>query len=1091
MLRSLSTSRLPRLASFVVVVACVAGFDGLPEVHGAAPDETAARILEESGVRGGLVVHVGCGDGRLTAALGAGEAMLVQGLHVDAAQVAKAREHVRSAGLYGKVSVDRFDGEHLPYRNGLVTLVVAEDLGEVSRDEAMRVLAPGGVLCVEEGGQWKATVKPRPESIDEWTHYLHGPGNNAVANDEVVGPPRGMQWLAGPQWSRNHHRLASLSSAVTAGGRLFYILDEATAANINVPSRWTIVARDAFSGVLLWKRPIPNWAWHQIRFRSGPPQVTRLLVATKNRLYVPLGLSAPVSAIDAASGETIATYDDTQGAEEMVLVGGVLVVLKGAPVAAQAFGHSAFREVYRLPNEKTILALDTDAGKTLWSKAPGSVMPETLASDGKRVFAQIDQGVACLDLNSGEQLWTYGDGEPEKPKPAGAKKGKKQRKRAPGMTFGKSTLVVADGVVLCKLGDTLVALDAEDGSKLWDCPGKGTGFHAPVDVFVIDGLVWSGIHPGDSISPPPVQDFSEGRDLRTGEVKVTNAVAVDLQTPGHHHRCYREKATCRFILTGKRGIELMNLAGDDHWRNNWVRGTCQYGILPANGLIYAPPHACGCYMEAKLRGFWALTADGEARDRAPKVQAEARLQRGPAFGRLSSAVDESEGVWPQYRHDPLRSGVADTGLPTGLSQEWKTPIGGRLTQPVVAEGKVVLASVDAHTVFALDEKTGKVLWHCVAGGRVDSPPAIYRGMVLFGSADGRVTCLRASDGELVWSFLAAPADVRTVAMGRVESLWPVHGSVLVLDGVAYCSAGRSTWLDGGIDLVALDPATGKVLHHTPFESRHPEYQEGKDQAGPEDVVKVSQNLTDYKTFYASDRSDAFSMAAGAVSDVMVSDGQNVYLHHVKFTPQLEKREELSRHLFSTSSLLDDSESHRSHWVLGTGDFSRVPVAYSWIANRPGKRMPTIAVPTGTMMVFDSTAVWGARRQGDSNGKYWLFKRENKPFDEEEKSLPDFRSIPADQVDRCAWRIDLPMRPTAMLKSGSHLLVGTSPVTIPEDDPHASYEGRLGGSLWICQENDGTHVAEVPLEAPPVWDGMAAAGRKLFVSLTDGSIVCLR
>ena len=33
-------------------------------------------------------------------------------------------------------------------------------------------------------------------------------------------------------------------------------------------------------------------------------------------------------------------------------------------------------------------------------------------------------------------------------------------------------------------------------------------------------------------------------------------------------------------------------------------------------------------------------------------------------------------------------------------------------------------------------------------------------MVLFGSKDGYAYCLRASDGQLVWRFLAAPTDRR-------------------------------------------------------------------------------------------------------------------------------------------------------------------------------------------------------------------------------------------------------------------------------------------------------------------------------------------
>jgi outer membrane protein assembly factor BamB len=433
--------------------------------------------------------------------------------------------------------------------------------------------------------------------------------------------------------------------------------------------------------------------------------------------------------------------------------------------------------------------------------------------------------------------------------------------------------------------------------------------------------------------------------------------------------------------------------------------------------------------------------------------------------------------------------VATTAVPKELRQAWQTVLGGRLTQPVVAGGRVVLASVDEGIVYALDEPSGKRLWKYVAGGRVDSPPTVYGGRVLFGSADGWVHCLRLSDGQAAWRFLAAPAELRTVALDRVESVWPVHGSVLVLDDVAYCSAGRSTWLDGGIDLYGLDPATGKVLYKTHFESRHPQFQECREQARPEHDTQITQNVTDYKTFLAPDQSDAFSMAGGAVSDVLVSDGTHVYLHQVKFTAKLEKQADLSRHLFSTASLLDDAENHRSHWVLGTGDFSRVPVAYSWIVDRPAGWTPTVVVPTGVQIVFDDGAVWGVRNLGNANGKYELFKKTNRPFSPGEKSEPDFRSIPANERDPCVWKSDLPVRTTALLKSGRHLFLGVAPVVIPEDDPHAAYERRRGGELWVCSENDGTRVAQYELESPVVWDGLAAAHGRLYLATTDGRVHC--
>ena len=45
-----------------------------------------------------------------------------------------------------------------------------------------------------------------------------------------------------------------------------------------------------------------------------------------------------------------------------------------------------------------------------------------------------------------------------------------------------------------------------------------------------------------------------------------------------------------------------------------------------------------------------------------------------------------------------------------------------------------------------------------------------------------------------------------------------------------------------------------------------------------------------------------SMAAGSISDVLVSDGRDVFLHHKRFNAALEKQQTPSRHLFSTSSL---------------------------------------------------------------------------------------------------------------------------------------------------------------------------------------------
>ena len=69
---------------------------------GPSPEQQAAReILDATGVTGGLIVHLGCGDGKLTAALRASDSYLVHGLDADAGNIARARAHIRSLGLYG------------------------------------------------------------------------------------------------------------------------------------------------------------------------------------------------------------------------------------------------------------------------------------------------------------------------------------------------------------------------------------------------------------------------------------------------------------------------------------------------------------------------------------------------------------------------------------------------------------------------------------------------------------------------------------------------------------------------------------------------------------------------------------------------------------------------------------------------------------------------------------------------------------------------------------------------------------------------------------------------------------------------------
>ena len=87
---------------------------------------SAKTMLAKAGIQPGptLCVHLGCGDGKLAAALAKEGEFLVHGLALDRAEVDKARQNIRAQGLYGQASVELLKGKLLPYADNLVDILV-------------------------------------------------------------------------------------------------------------------------------------------------------------------------------------------------------------------------------------------------------------------------------------------------------------------------------------------------------------------------------------------------------------------------------------------------------------------------------------------------------------------------------------------------------------------------------------------------------------------------------------------------------------------------------------------------------------------------------------------------------------------------------------------------------------------------------------------------------------------------------------------------------------------------------------------------------------------------------------------------------
>jgi outer membrane protein assembly factor BamB len=185
---------------------------------------------------------------------------------------------------------------------------------------------------------------------------------------------------------------------------------------------------------------------------------------------------------------------------------------------------------------------------------------------------------------------------------------------------------------------------------------------------------------------------------------------------------------------------------------------------------------------------------------------------------LTWAPAPPPGAWPQWR-GPDRSGVSRE---KGLLKSW--PQGGPTLLWASDEAGTGYAGVAVvgdrlysmggdrknELVFALDARTGKKAWSTVVGpffhngwgGGPRSTPTVAGGFVYALSARGALACVKASNGDKVWSVdLAADLGVgwKGTSLGHAEGPLVDGDLVIVTPG-----GPKGT-------LAALDRRTGKLL----------------------------------------------------------------------------------------------------------------------------------------------------------------------------------------------------------------------------------------------------------------------------------------
>ena len=136
------------------------------------------------------------------------------------------------------------------------------------------------------------------------------------------------------------------------------------------------------------------------------------------------------------------------------------------------------------------------------------------------------------------------------------------------------------------------------------------------------------------------------------------------------------------------------------------------------------------------------------------------------------------------------------------------------SSPAVMNGVVYVGSGD-HNVYALNAKTGALLWRYTTGASVQSSPAVANGVVFVGSDDLNVYALNARTGHKLWSYntrgvvesspavsngvvyvgsndgnmyalIAYPA--KTTLLWSYKISYPVYSSPVVANGVVYVNS---------------------------------------------------------------------------------------------------------------------------------------------------------------------------------------------------------------------------------------------------------------------------------------------------------------
>jgi hypothetical protein len=197
--------------------------------------------------------------------------------------------------------------------------------------------------------------------------------------------------------------------------------------------------------------------------------------------------------------------------------------------------------------------------------------------------------------------------------------------------------------------------------------------------------------------------------------------------------------------------------------------------------------------------------------------------------------------------------------------------------------------------------------------------------------------------------------------------------------------------------------------------------------------------------------------------------------------------EAGLHLISMGGFLDDTYWHRIYWMYGE----------IW----PGYNHANVAAKSGQLLVIGPEKTYCVQcfteRTMNSPqlipGKYGylLFAddNDNEPV-LDDKDWGRDKGTGFTRSEAPVWHRWVPVRIRAMTLANKRLFIAGPPDKIDPKDTLATFENRGEALLWVYDSESGERTAEYDLKATPVFDGMIAGPNRIFMSMSDGSVVCM-